>query len=239
MRSANGPDRARRAGEMGGCHAQAASGHVQSGTGPQPHRDRPRRVAPELSNLLRHHRADADRRAQAIIEEAKARATEEGNKIVASARAEAEQQTVQAREALREQVARRFVTGDEPLVAQQLVIEAEIQQVQDRVLDAADVLVDRQPVVRPFVDQVGRARRGVARVVPARLHEGVEGVGLALGRAAALRAGLDRRIGELLDPLEAVGARLALVFVERHKGFRYSMSADGEDASPAPSIACR
>ena len=35
--------------------------------------------------------ADAERRAQAIIEEAKARATEEGNKIVAAARAEAEQ----------------------------------------------------------------------------------------------------------------------------------------------------
>lgn len=49
--------------------------------------------------------ADADRRAQAIVEEAKARATEEGNKIVAAARAEAEQQAIAAREALREQVA--------------------------------------------------------------------------------------------------------------------------------------
>ncbi|MDL1899053.1 F0F1 ATP synthase subunit B [Anaerolineae bacterium CFX7] len=34
--------------------------------------------------------ADAERRAQAILEEAKARATEEGNKIVAAARAEAD-----------------------------------------------------------------------------------------------------------------------------------------------------
>ena len=49
--------------------------------------------------------ADAERRGQAIIEEAKARATEEGGKIVAAARVEAEQQTVRAREALREQVA--------------------------------------------------------------------------------------------------------------------------------------
>ena len=52
----------------------------------------------ETSNRL----ADAERRALAIIDEAKARATEEGNKIVASAKAEAEQQAIQAREALRE-----------------------------------------------------------------------------------------------------------------------------------------
>ena len=35
--------------------------------------------------------------------------------------------------------------------------------------------------------------------------------------AAALRAGLDRRIGKLLDHLEAVTARFALVFVEGHR----------------------
>ena len=58
----------------------------------------------QVRNETASRLADADRRAQAIIEEAKARATEEGNKIVASARAEAEQQTVQAREALRETV---------------------------------------------------------------------------------------------------------------------------------------
>ena len=46
----------------------------------------------ETSNRL----ADAERRALAIIDEAKARATEEGNKIVASAKAEAEQQAIQA-----------------------------------------------------------------------------------------------------------------------------------------------
>ncbi|MDR2154421.1 MAG: F0F1 ATP synthase subunit B, partial [Burkholderiaceae bacterium] len=49
--------------------------------------------------------ADAERRAQQIIEEAKVRAGEEGAKIVAAARAEAEQQVVRAREALRDDVA--------------------------------------------------------------------------------------------------------------------------------------
>ncbi|MGQ0529523.1 MAG: class I tRNA ligase family protein, partial [Panacagrimonas sp.] len=42
------------------------------------------------------------------------------------------------------------------LVAHQLVEEAEVQQVQDRVLDTADVLVHRQPVVRALVAQLLR-----------------------------------------------------------------------------------
>jgi F-type H+-transporting ATPase subunit b len=64
--------------------------------------------------------ADAERRAQAIIEEAKARATEEGNKIVAAAKVEAEQQTVKAREALREQVAALAVKGAEQILRKEV-----------------------------------------------------------------------------------------------------------------------
>jgi len=64
--------------------------------------------------------ADAERRAQAIVEEAKARATEEANKIVAAARAEAEQQTVKAREALREQVAALAVKGAEQILRKEV-----------------------------------------------------------------------------------------------------------------------
>ena len=64
--------------------------------------------------------ADAERRAQGIIEEAKARATEEGNKIVAAARVEAEQQTVKAREALREQVATLAVRGAEQILRKEV-----------------------------------------------------------------------------------------------------------------------
>jgi F-type H+-transporting ATPase subunit b len=60
--------------------------------------------------------ADAERRAQALIEEAKGRATEEGNRIVAAARAEAEQQAVKARDALREQVAALAVKGAEQIL---------------------------------------------------------------------------------------------------------------------------
>jgi F-type H+-transporting ATPase subunit b len=64
--------------------------------------------------------ADAERRAQAIIEEAKTKATEEGNKIVAAAKVEADQQTVKAREALREQVAALAVKGAEQILRKEV-----------------------------------------------------------------------------------------------------------------------
>jgi F-type H+-transporting ATPase subunit b len=64
--------------------------------------------------------ADAERRALAIIEEAKARAGEEGSKIVAAAKAEADQQAVHAREALREQVAVLAVKGAEQILRREV-----------------------------------------------------------------------------------------------------------------------
>jgi len=64
--------------------------------------------------------ADAERRAQAIVEEAKSKATEEGNKIIAAAKVEAEQQTVKAREALREQVAALAVKGAEQILRKEV-----------------------------------------------------------------------------------------------------------------------
>ena len=81
------------------------------------------RVEKELSesrNVTASRLADAERRAQAIIEEAKARATEEGNKIVAAARAEAEQQSVKAREVLREQVSALAVKGAEQILRKEV-----------------------------------------------------------------------------------------------------------------------
>ena len=69
--------------------------------------------------------------------------------------------------------------------------EAAVEQMQDRVLDAADILVDRHHPV----DDGTRGRRllvpgiGEARKIPGRIHEGVHGVGFALRLAAAFRAG--------------------------------------------------
>jgi F-type H+-transporting ATPase subunit b len=64
--------------------------------------------------------AEAERRAQAIIEEAKGKAVEEGNKIVAAAKVEADQQTVRARELLREQVAALAVKGAEQILRKEV-----------------------------------------------------------------------------------------------------------------------
>ncbi|MFW9595964.1 MAG: F0F1 ATP synthase subunit B [Macromonas sp.] len=82
-----------------------------------------KRVEAELAstrNETAARLADAERRAQSIIDEAKARATEEGNKILVAAKAEAEQQTIQAREALREQVAALAVKGAEQILRKEV-----------------------------------------------------------------------------------------------------------------------
>ena len=70
----------------------------------------------ETTNLL----ADAERRAQQIVEEAKGRATVEAHKIVVAAQAEAEQQSVRAREVLREQVAALAVKGAEQILRKEV-----------------------------------------------------------------------------------------------------------------------
>ncbi|NDY90929.1 F0F1 ATP synthase subunit B [Ideonella livida] len=70
----------------------------------------------ETAQLL----SDAEKRAQAIVEEAKRRAEDEGAKIVAAAKAEAEQQMIQAREALRNQVAALAVKGAEQILKREV-----------------------------------------------------------------------------------------------------------------------
>jgi F-type H+-transporting ATPase subunit b len=82
-----------------------------------------KRVEAELStsrNETAVRLADAERRGQAIVEEAKAKATEEASKIIAAAQVEAGQQTVKAREALREQVALLAVKGAEQILRKEV-----------------------------------------------------------------------------------------------------------------------
>ena len=64
--------------------------------------------------------ADAERLAQQMVEEAKGRATEEGAKIIAAAKAEAEQEATKAREVLREQVAALAVKGAESILKREV-----------------------------------------------------------------------------------------------------------------------
>ena len=81
------------------------------------------RVEKELSsarNDAAQRLADAERLAQSMIEEAKGKASEEGAKIVAAARTEAEQEAIKAREALRDQVASLAVRGAEQILRREV-----------------------------------------------------------------------------------------------------------------------
>jgi F-type H+-transporting ATPase subunit b len=64
--------------------------------------------------------ADAERRAQHLIDEAKVRASDEAKRIVAAAHVEAAQEAVKAREALREQVAALAVKGAEQILRKEV-----------------------------------------------------------------------------------------------------------------------
>jgi len=64
--------------------------------------------------------ADAERRAQTMIEEAKTRASDEAAKIVAAARAEAQAEVHKVREALRDEVATLAVKGAEQILRREV-----------------------------------------------------------------------------------------------------------------------
>ena len=70
----------------------------------------------ETTKLL----GDAEKRAAAIVDEAKRKAEEEAAKIIAAAKADADQQVVRAREALREQVAVLAVKGAEQILQKEV-----------------------------------------------------------------------------------------------------------------------
>lgn len=64
--------------------------------------------------------ADAEKRAQGIIEEAKKTASDEAARIIAAAKADAEQQVNKAREALRGDVAALAVKGAEHILKREI-----------------------------------------------------------------------------------------------------------------------
>jgi F-type H+-transporting ATPase subunit b len=64
--------------------------------------------------------ADAERLAQQVVEEAKSKASVEADKIIAAARAEAEQESVKARQVLRDQVAGLAVKGAEQILKREV-----------------------------------------------------------------------------------------------------------------------
>lgn len=68
--------------------------------------------------------ADAERLGASLVEDAKRRASDEAAKILAAAKADADQQLVQAREQLRDQVAVLAVKGAEQILRKEVNIQA-------------------------------------------------------------------------------------------------------------------
>ena len=93
--------------------------------------------------------------------------------------------------ALVQQPLHRLGEVDHADVVQHLGEEPHVQQVQDGVLDAADVLVTPASSAERPLGRTGRPRTGraVAEEVPGRVDEGIHRVGVPAGRAAALGAG--------------------------------------------------
>src|SRR5205807_2022785 len=83
--------------------------------------------------------------------------------------------------ALREQAGERLVEAGVAGRLHGAGEEAAVQRLQGRVLDAADVLVDRQPAVDRLAvgGRGGNPRVREAREIPGRIDEGVHSVGLA------------------------------------------------------------
>ncbi|HEX2530427.1 MAG TPA: F0F1 ATP synthase subunit B [Burkholderiaceae bacterium] len=82
-----------------------------------------RRVLAELANARDEGQkriGDAEKRAQGIIEDAKKTASEEAARIIAAAKADAEQQVTKAREALRNDVATLAVKGAEQILKREI-----------------------------------------------------------------------------------------------------------------------
>ena len=94
--------------------------------------------------------------------------------------------------ALREQAGERLGQVDHADVRERAGPEAGVEQVQDRVLDPADVLLDRQPLgdLGPVERLVGRLA-GEAQEVPAELTK-VSSVSVSRSRRAAAAAGSRR-----------------------------------------------
>jgi len=68
--------------------------------------------------------ADAERLGASLVEDAKRRASDEAAKILAAAKADADQQLVQAREQLRDQVAVLAVKGAEQILRKEVNVQA-------------------------------------------------------------------------------------------------------------------
>ena len=141
---------------------------------------------------------------------------------------------------LGEEARHRLVEVDEAEVAHHLRPEARVDEVEDGVLDAAHVEVDREPVRhrRGVEGPVVLRGREVAVEVPGRVDEGVHGVGLAPGRAPALRAGGLHERRDLLERVAALAGEGRVRRAGRRAGPSSGTGARRPSRSRRPGWAC-
>ena len=121
-----------------------------------------------------------------------------------------------------------LVGRDHARVVEGLHEESRVEQVEDRMLDAAGVLIDRHPVVHLLLVERQRLvlRVGVAQEVPGRVDKGVHGVGLTTRRLAAFRAGGVEEKGRVQQRILAVRPKLDVV----REPHRQLVVGHGDDA---------
>ena len=121
--------------------------------------------------------------------------------------------------------------------------EARVEKVKDRVLDAADILVDRQPGVCDLRHRRRlRTGRGEAGEIPGRVDEGVHRVRLAASAGAAGGTGnvLPRRmvVERVTGPLEGdVVGQLDRQLVLRHRHDAAGLAAHHRDGAAPVALA--
>ena len=100
---------------------------------------------------------------------------------------------------LREQAGERFGKIDQADVLERAGPEPRVEQVQNRVFDPADILLDRQPLLEHFrIERPVPRLAGKTQEIPRGIDESIERIGLAGRGVAALRAGhmLPRRMAQ-------------------------------------------
>ena len=94
-----------------------------------------------------------------------------------------------ANHALREEPGERFVEIEVAALFQCPGEEPRVKEVEDRMLDPANILVDGHPIIdRLPLEGGGRARRAKAQEIPSRIKKRIQCVGLASRATAASRA---------------------------------------------------
>ena len=93
---------------------------------------------------------------------------------------------------LRQQVGEWLIYTDHSEIAQHLGVKARVEQMQNGIFNAADILINRHPVIKLFTIEAGLGvaiRTTVAVKIPRGFHKRIHRIRLPRGLAAALGTG--------------------------------------------------